>query len=56
MLVIRTVVTLCAGLPAEQRRREHVEAARWLLWAALLLGVPASATYAWLSGVSLFCF
>jgi len=56
VLVIKTVVTLCARLPPEQRRREHAETARWLLWAALLLGVPASATYAWLSGVSLFCF
>jgi hypothetical protein len=56
VLVIRTVVTVCARLPREQRRREHAETARWLLWAALLLGVPASATYAWLSGVSLFCF
>ena len=24
---------------AEERRREHAETARWLLWAALLLGV-----------------
>ena len=55
-LVIRTVVTVSARLPAEERRREHAETARWLLWAALLLGVPTSATYAWLSGVSLFCF
>jgi hypothetical protein len=56
VLVIRTLVTVCARLPREARDREHAETARWLLWAALLLGVPASATYAWLSGVSLFCF
>jgi len=56
VLVIRTIVTVCGSLPPEERRREHAETARWLLWAALLLGVPASATYAWLSGVSLFCF
>jgi hypothetical protein len=56
VLLIRTLVTMRAGLPPEERRREHAETAHWLLWAALLLGVPASATYAWLSGVSLFCF
>ena len=56
VLVVRTVLTLRSPAPPEERRREHAETARWLLWAALLLGVPASATYAWLSGVSLFCF
>jgi hypothetical protein len=55
-LLVRTLLTARSGLPASERAHEHAETARWLLWFGLLLGVPASAAYAWLSGVSLFCF
>ena len=55
-LLIRALLTARAGLDRAERAREHAETARWLLWLGLLLGLPAGASYAWLSGVSLFCF
>ena len=30
--------------------------ATWALWFGLLLGLPASFSYAWMSAVSVFCF
>ena len=50
-LLVRAVVTA----PAE-RARAHAQTARWLLWLGLLLGLPASLSYAWLSGANAFCF
>jgi hypothetical protein len=55
-LLIRTVVTARSGWVPAERAAAHAETARWLLWLGLLLGLPASASFAWLSGVSLLCF
>jgi hypothetical protein len=35
---------------------DHARSAQVALWAALVLGVPASLSYAWLSGAHAFCF
>jgi hypothetical protein len=55
-LAVKTLLTMRAGTPAEERAREHAETARWLLWLGLGLGLPASLSYAWLSAASVFCF
>ena len=55
-LAIRALVTARSSRARAERTREHAETARWLLWLGLLLGLPASFAYAWLSGVSVFCF
>ena len=55
-LLIRVIVTARSRLPADERARAHAQTARSLLWVGLLLGLPASAADAWLSGVSVFCF
>jgi hypothetical protein len=55
-LLIRTLVVARSAWPIEARARAHAETARWLLWGGLLLALPASAAYAWLDGVSVFCF
>jgi hypothetical protein len=55
-LLIRTVVTSRSDWAPAERARAHAETARWLLWLGLLLGLPASLSYAWLSGASAFCF
>ena len=49
-------MTARSGWLADERARAHAQTARWLLWLGLLLGLPASSAYAWLSGVSVFCF
>jgi hypothetical protein len=41
--------------PAE-RRAALVTNARIALWLGLVVALPANLAYAWLSGVSLFCF
>ena len=55
-LLIRALVTARSGRDRAERARAHAQTARGLLWLALLLGLPASLAYAWLSGVSVFCF
>jgi hypothetical protein len=55
-LLIRTLVIALRGGAGGERTRAHAETARLLLWLGLLLGLPASAAYAWLDGVSVFCF
>jgi len=55
-LLIRTVVTERSGRSPAERARAHAQTARGLLWLGLLLGLPASFTFAWLSGASAFCF
>ena len=55
-LLIRTVVTERSGRSPADRVRAHAQTARGLLWLGLLLGLPASFTYAWLSGAGAFCF
>ena len=55
-LLIRMIVTARSGWAPEERARAHAQTARWVLWLGLLLGLPASAAQAWLSGVSVFCF
>ena len=41
--------------PAE-RRETLVNNARIALWLGLVVALPANLAFAWLSGVSLFCF
>ena len=55
-LAIRALATERSDRPRAERTRAHAQTARWLLWLALLVGLPASFTYAWLSGASVFCF
>ena len=58
-LVILAVTTAVAGrsrAPRELRWRRHAASAQVLLWGALVLGLPASMGYAWLSGADGFCF
>jgi hypothetical protein len=55
-LLIRMLVTARSGRPPEERARAQAQAARCLLWGGLLLGVPASAAYAWLDAANAFCF
>ena len=55
-MAIRTLATMRSGWPADERAREHARTACWLLWLGLLLGLPASLSYAWLSAASVFCF
>jgi hypothetical protein len=55
-LLIRAVVTARSGWAPAERARAHAGTARGLLWLGLLLGLPASVSYAWLSGASAFCF
>jgi hypothetical protein len=55
-LLIRTVVVARSGWAPAERARAHAMTARRLLWGGLLLGLPASVAYAWLSAVSAFCF
>jgi hypothetical protein len=55
-LLIRTVVTARSGGAPAERARAYAQTARGLLWLGLLLGLPASLAYAWLSAVSVFCF
>ena len=35
---------------------ERARLAQWLLWGALVIGVPATYTAAYLNGADLFCF
>ena len=56
-LLIRTLVTARSGRAREPSAPARTpQTARWLLWLGLLLGLPASAAYAWLSAASVFCF
>jgi hypothetical protein len=55
-LLIRAAVTARSGRAPAERARAHAQTARGLLWLGLLLGLPASVSYAWLSGASAFCF
>jgi hypothetical protein len=55
-LAAKTFLTVLSRRPDEERAAEHAETARWLLWLGLLLGLPTSFVYAWMSGASLFCF
>jgi hypothetical protein len=55
-LAIRGLATERSGRPRAERTRAHALTARWLLWLGLLVGLPASFSYAWLSGASVFCF
>ena len=55
-LAIRALVTAGSSLAPAERARAYAQTARWLLWLGLVLGLPASVAYAWLSGVSVFCF
>ena len=55
-LLIRALVTARSEMAPGERARTYAQTARWLLWLGLLLGLPASVTYAWLSGASVFCF
>jgi hypothetical protein len=42
--------------PDDSRWSDHARSAQFLLWGALLLGLPASLAYAWLTGAKPFCF
>jgi hypothetical protein len=55
-LLIRMLLTARSGRPPAERAEAQARTARWLLWGGLLLGVPASAAYAWLGAASPFCF
>jgi hypothetical protein len=55
-LAIRALLTARSGQDPAERSRTYAQTARWLLWLGLLVGLPASLSYAWLDGVSVFCF
>ena len=55
-LLISTVVVLRWLRDPAQRRAALVSNARIALWLALTVALPANLAFAWLSGVSLFCF
>src|SRR3954452_1384296 len=56
ILAVTTVLVARSRAPRELRWRRHAAAAQVLLWGALVLGLPASLGYAWLSGADAFCF
>jgi hypothetical protein len=47
---------LALGVRAALGRRVDGFSVRVLLWGALLLGIPASLSFAWMRGASIFCF
>jgi hypothetical protein len=55
-LAIRALLTAGSSLAHAERAGVYAQTARWLLWLGLVLGLPASVAYAWLSGASAFCF
>jgi hypothetical protein len=56
ILAVMTVLVARSRAPRELRWRRHAAAAQVLLWGSLVLGLPASLGYAWLSGADAFCF
>jgi hypothetical protein len=55
-LLICTVVVLRWLRDPVERRATLLANARIALWLGLVVALPANLAYAWLSGVSLFCF
>jgi hypothetical protein len=55
-LLICTVVALRWLRDPAERREALVSNARIALWLGLTVALPANLAFAWLSGVSLFCF
>ena len=55
-LLICTVVVLRWMRDPAERRETLVNNARIALWLGLVVALPANLAFAWLSGVSLFCF
>jgi hypothetical protein len=55
-LLICTVVALRRLRDPAERRAALVSTARVALWLGLTVALPANLAFAWLSGVSLFCF
>jgi hypothetical protein len=55
LLICTAIVVRSMRDPAE-RRAALVTNARIALWLGLVVALPANLAYAWLSGVSLFCF
>lgn len=56
VVAVRAVTTAKSGAAEEARWAEHARSMQILLWTALVLGIPANLSYAWLSGASPFCF
>jgi hypothetical protein len=55
-LLVAVAIAALANLRAQERWRRFAAMATVLAWGSLVIGVPASLAYAWLDGVSLFCF
>ena len=55
-LLICTIVVLRWMRDPAERRETLVNNARIALWLGLVVALPANLAFAWLSGVSLFCF
>jgi hypothetical protein len=55
-LLISTFFVLRWRRDPAERRETLVNNARIALWLGLVVALPANLTFAWLSGVSLFCF
>jgi hypothetical protein len=55
-LLICTLVVLRRLRDPAERREALVGNARIALWLGLTVALPANLAFAWLSGVSLFCF
>jgi hypothetical protein len=55
-LLINTAIVLRAVRDPAERRAALTGSARAALWLGLVLALPADLAFAWLSGVSLFCF
>jgi hypothetical protein len=57
VLAVRALMTAhSTSLPPEDRWRDYASTTLALGWGALLLGIPASLSYAWLRGADPFCF
>jgi hypothetical protein len=55
-LLINTAIVVRVVRDPAERRAALTGSARAALWVGLLLVLPANLAFAWLSGVSLFCF
>jgi hypothetical protein len=56
VLGVRTVAVERSPKHPEQRWRRHAATAQTLVWGCLLLGLPASMSFAWMRGADPFCF
>jgi hypothetical protein len=56
VLIVRALLVERSAAPPRARWLDHARSTQLLLWGGLVLGLPASVSYAWLSGASFFCF